>query len=318
MVWKSRMGRRGFLVRGALLTAGGAAWLATGCTTKDTQTSTKVDQTELGPTRAAIDQASRFLLEWLRTRSSVGTVAWSGAVPSCLFALSLAGRSREVVFADGADLRQFLGDAPFAGASLAETVQVLDQMTYINLAAGGTPAWKVRQEYLAMVLESGQLDGKNAALLRSLVLNRWLAIRGFGDSQLDGQLISRIVAFRQDGGWCSDSFSNELADREPNVDTNALAVMTGLADRNLLDLGRLVNGWRHFVNPTVEPTAVASLESTVAAGWALGLSSEDQEWVLSLQRSDGSFKANVVDKTSAAGPTAEALAYLASVNRSLW
>ena len=182
---------------------------------------------------------------------------------------------------------------------------------YIDLSRGRLPDWKTREKYLAAAIKRDMLDGRNAAMLYSIALNRWSQISGYGNSELTENLLERVSVNRQINGWCTNQASLEQADQLPNVDTNAMAVLVGAAPISLLELGRQGSGWRHFVDDP-DPRVEENLESTVAVGWARGLGKESLGFVLGLQTVDGSFKHSRSDPKGYPGPTAEALAYFAS------
>lgn len=314
MNWNREISRRQLLGGAAAAGFGGVAYLAVGCSSE-----TKPAASPSAVPSSQIDLAGAFLLSDLHRKISIEPGIWTSTVPASLWALSHVNRDQEVVFADGAGISDFLGSAPFGSADPWDVVQMLDQMVYIDLARGKIPSWKAREDQLGRALASGIADGKNAVLLRSLLLSQQLQQQGLGGQALIEQLSAKIRANAQADGWCTDTFGPTAAYRAPNVDTNALAVRTGLADQRLLDLGRFGPGWRHFVDPTVDPLAPkTSLASTISVGWVVGLSDQSHQWLLGLQRPDGSFRAYESQKRSEPAPTAEALAYLASAGHSVF
>lgn len=319
MFLQTETNRRQFLTGG--LTAGSlaAAYLAVGCSEKEKEERSKVSQpspveeeTKVSkPNQVASTRAADYLINWFQTWPSQGSKAWHPAAVSSLFALSLAGREKEVVFADGAGIDHFLAQASIDQADLSQVTKVLNQLAYIDLSRGRLPDLRTRESHLSKAITDRVLDGKNAAMFYSIVLNRWLQTRGYGNNELAETLLERVLGNRQRSGWCSDQSSGELIDQLPNVDTNAMAVMAGAASISSLELGRQGQGWRHFVDDP-DSRVEANLESTVAIGWARGLGKESLGFVLGLQTADGSFRHNNSDSKGYPGPTAEALAYIAS------
>lgn len=306
MFWQRETSRRQILAGGLTVGAGAAAYLLVGCSPEN-ESKSSVTQ----PDQVVAEKAGDYLISWLRTWPSQGPKAWHRAALSSIWALSLASREKEVVFADGTEVERFLSQAPINQPELSKVVEVANQLTYIDLARGRISDQRTREGYLAEAMKGRELDGRNAAMLYSLALNRWLQASGYGSIELAEILQKRVLANRQTSGWCTDQDSPVLEDRLPNVDTNAMAVLAGAATISLLELGRQGQGWRHFVDDP-DPRVEENLESTVAVGWARGLGKESLGFVLGLQTVDGSFKHSSSDPKGYPGPTAEALAYFAS------
>ncbi len=293
MLLDQKVGRRRFLARSAAFVSGVAAISLVGCVDEE-----KEDQ--------RVTEAKKKAEEYLLWRLG----QWSGemhpAIWTGVFALSLSGLGNKIRFANGFDVNDYVSQVTLTN-DIVENLLNLERVVMVEAAAGKLLSVDTRNRYLEAALERGLVERRNDILAKALILNKVLGKKA--DSTASEELRSQLLRNRLTLGWGVEQESEIRQRAEPNTDINALAVLSGVGEKRLLDLSRSGNGWREYVLNTSEK---ANLFSTLWSSWAQGnMSEQTLSFVLAHQAKDGGF-ANKITGEVTEGATAEALAYFAS------